>query len=140
MRLRHIFCSVVLAVVVVGCGDSRSRVVGIAHEVGVSKLRADLHALVASPAGQHHEIPQTAWPDSVRRFQPLSVQRHMTGMLIVLSRVDREQQGLLVMPDPKDDPGSGGSGVSYDRLGDSLFWCSEKIRVPFIPPGQKTNR
>ena len=133
MKLQHIFCSGLLAFVAVGCASSRSRAVSIAYDVGVSKLRADLQTLVASPDGQQHEIPQTAWPESVRRFQPLSVQRHMTGVLVVLSRADREQHGLLVMLDPKDDPGAGGSGVGYDNLGDGLFWCWEKIRTPYIP-------
>ena len=70
----------------------------------------------------------------------MSVQLHMTGVLVVLSRAERLQHGLLVMLDPKDDPGGGGSGVSYDSLGDGLFWCSEKIRTPFIPPSERTNR
>src|SRR6267378_4124159 len=99
MTLRHILCAVLLALVAVGCGGSRSRAVSIAHDVGVSKLRADLQALVASPAGHQQEIPPTAWPECVRRFQPLSVQLHMTGVLVVLSRADREQHGLLVMLD-----------------------------------------
>lgn len=140
MILRHIFCAVLVAFVAVGCGSSRSRAVSIAYEVGVPKLRADLQALVASPAGQQHEIPQTAWPDSVRRFQPMSVQLHMTGVLIVVSHADREKEGLLVMLDAKDDPGGGGSGVSYDSVGDGLFWCVEKIRTPYIPPSQRTSR
>ena len=119
-----------LAFVAVGCSSSRSRAISVAHEIGVSKLRADLQALAASPAGQQHEIPQTAWPESVRRFQPLSVQRHMNGVLMVFSRAEREQQGMLVMLDASEDPGSGGSGVSYDSLGEGLFWCVEKIRTP----------
>ena len=119
-----------LAFVAVGCGSSRSHAISIAHEICVSKLRADLQALAASPAGQQHEIPKTAWPESVRRFQPLSVQRHMNGMLIVFSHAEREQQGMLVMLDATEDPGSGGSGVSYDNLCEGLFWCVEKIRTP----------
>ena len=70
----------------------------------------------------------------------MSVRLHMTGVLVVRSRADREQHGLLVMLDPKDDPGAGGSGVSYDSLGEGLFWCAEKIRAPYIPPSQRTNR
>jgi hypothetical protein len=54
----------------------------------------------------------------------------MEGVLIVASRVGREQEGLLVMLNAKDDPGAGGSGASYDSLGDGLFWCVEKIRTP----------
>ena len=140
MTLRHIFCAVLLAFVAVGCGSSRSRAVRIAHEIGVSKLRTDLQTLVASPSGKQHEIAQAAWPESIRRFEPLSVQLHMTGVLVVFSRADREQHGLLVMLDPKDHPGAGGSGVSYDSLGEGLFWCSEKIRTPYIPPSQRTNK
>ena len=70
----------------------------------------------------------------------MSVQLHMTGVLVVLSRADREQHGLLVMLDPKDDPGAGGSGAGYDSLGEGLFWCWEKIRTPYIPPSLRTNR
>lgn len=123
-----------LLAVSVGCSSSRSRAISIARDIGVAKLRADLQALAASPAGQQHEIPQSAWPESVRRFQPLSVQRHMNGVLMVFSRAEREQEGMLVMLDASEDPGSGGSGVSYDSLGEGLFWCVEKIRTPYIPP------
>src|SRR5687767_12489499 len=114
MILRHIFCAGLLVFAAIDCRDSRSRAFSIAHIVGVSKFRADLHALAASPAGQQDEIPQTSWPESVRRFQPMSVQLHMTGVLIVLSRADREQHGLLVMLDTKDEVGAGGSGVGYE--------------------------
>jgi hypothetical protein len=89
--------------------------------------------------GREYEIPKAAWPESIKRFQPLSVQAHVSGALIVISRVDREQHGLLVMLDPKGDPGAGGSGAGYDSLGDGLFWCWEKIRRPYIPPSQRTN-
>ena len=123
----------------VACGP-RANAVRIAHEVGVSKLRDDLVALVASPEGQRHEISQNVWPESVRKLQPLAVQHHMSGVLIVLNQSRRQQAGLLVMLDSKDEPGPGGSGVDYDTLGDGLFWCSEKIRTPYIPPDQRTNR
>jgi len=125
----------------IGCSRStQSRAVNIAREVGVSKLRTDLQSLAALPEGQQHNIPQSAWPESVRRFEPLAVQLHMSGVLIVSSRAGQEQEGLLVLLDPKDDPGAGGSGPSYESLGDGLFWCVEKIRTPYIPPAQGTNR
>lgn len=139
-QLRHIFCVMLLSVLAFGCGGSRSRAVNLAHEVGISKLRSDLQAVVASPAGQNHQIPQTAWPQSVQRFRPLAVERHMRGVLIVLSKGGREQRGLLVMLDPKEDPGAGGSGVGYDSLGDGLYWCWEKYRDEYIPPNERTNR
>ena len=129
-----------LSIFAVGCDASRSRAVDVAHEVGVPKLRADLQTVVASPAGQKHEIPKTAWPSSVQRFKPLAVERHMSGVLIVLSRGGRKQEGLLVMLHAKDDPGAGGSGAGYDGLGDGLFWCWEKLRDPYIPMEQRTNR
>jgi hypothetical protein len=64
----------------------------------------------------------------------------MNGVLIVLGKAFREQRGLLVMLDPNEDPGAGGSGVGYERLGEGLYWCNETIRTPFIPPAQRTNR
>jgi hypothetical protein len=133
MPIQPIMCALLLSIFAVGCGASRSRAVDVAHEVGVSKLRADLQAVVALPAGQQHEIPKTAWPSSVQRFKPLAVERHMGGIVIVLSRGGREQEGLLVMLDAKDDPGAGGSGAGYDALGDGLFWCWEKLRAPRRP-------
>jgi hypothetical protein len=140
MPPRYIVYAMLFAFAAVGCGGSHSRAISLAHDIGVSKLRADLQALVASPAGRQHEIPKSEWPESLRRFQPLAVERHMTGVLVVLNRADREQEGLLVMLDPKDDPGAGGSGASYDALGDGLFWCWEKIRDPYIPQSQGTNK
>lgn len=119
--LRHVFCALLLALVVVGCGGARSHAIKITRDIGALKLRADLQTLVDSPAGNQHEIPQAAWPESVRRFQPLAVQLHMTGVLIVLSRAGREQEGLLVMLNPRDDPDAGGSGAGYEVLGDGLF-------------------
>lgn len=131
MPTRYALCVLLLSLLAFGCSRSpQSRAASIAREIGVTKLRTDLQALTASPAGQQHDIPQTAWPASVQRFQPLAVQLHMEGVLIVASRAGREQEGLFVMLNPKDDPGGGGSGVSYDSLGDGLFWCVEKIRVP----------
>ena len=64
----------------------------------------------------------------------------MGGVLIVVSRGGREQEGLLVMPDPNGDPGGGGSGVSYSSLGDGMFWCTEKLRASYIPIVERTNR
>jgi hypothetical protein len=37
--------------------------------------------------------------------------------------------GLLILPDAKSEAGPGGSGVSYERVGDGLFWCTEKLRM-----------
>jgi hypothetical protein len=142
MPIRHLVCVLLLSLLTAGCSRSpQSRAGSIAREVGVANLRADLQTLTASPAGQQHDIPPTAWPASVRRFHPLAVQRHMEGVLIILSRVGREQEGLVVMLDPRNDPGSGGSGVSYERLRrDGVFWCVEKIREPYIPPEERTNK
>jgi len=64
----------------------------------------------------------------------------MGGFLIVTSRVGREQEGLLIMLDSDDNPGSGGSGVSYDKIRDGVFWCVEKIRDAHVPPAQGTNK
>ena len=141
-NLFSLVCSFVLggllALTASGCGTGALRT---AKEIGVPKLRADIQALVTASAGQKgSEIPEAAWPESVRRFKPLAVQRHMDGVLIVTTRVGRHQEGLLVMLDEKEDPGSGGSGVDYDSLEDGLFWCSEKIRDAYIPPEERTNR
>lgn len=141
MQIRPVLCALILSLLAVGCSRSpQSRAASIAREVGVTKLRADLQALTVSPSGQQHDIPPTAWPASVQRFQPLAVQLHMDGVLIVASRAGRDQEGLLVMLNPKEDPGPGGSGVDYDSLGDGLFWCVEKIRARYIPLDQRTNR
>src|SRR5262245_8945598 len=139
MTFRHICCAVFVALVGFGCGGSRSRTMNIAREIGINELRLDLTLLV-SAEGSQQEIPQADWSEYVRRFRPLAVQRHMGGVLIVISRVGRQQEGLLVMLDSKDNPGSGGSGVSYDRIrSDGVFWCVEKIRDGYIPPERRTN-
>jgi hypothetical protein len=140
MQFRHVVFMFVLGALAFGCGASRSRAVDVARKVGVPTLRGDLQVVVASPAGHQHQIPQTAWPESVQRFRPLAVELHMKGVLIVLTRSGRVQEGLLVMLDPKDDPGAGGSGAGYDSVGDGLYWCWEKIRTPYISQGQRTNR
>jgi len=139
MRIRYTLLALLLSLFVAGC-SAQSRAVNTVQEIGISKLRADLVALRASAAATQHEIPEPAWPASVRRLQPLAVQRHMGGVLVVLSRGGREQEGLLVMPNPKDDPGGGGSGVSYSSLGDGMYWCIEKLRAPYIAPDERTNR
>ena len=139
MPARHTFCAVLVVLFGVGCGSARSRAIATAREIGINELRNDL-ILTVSVEGKQREIPQTAWPDSVRRFHPLAIQRHMGGVLIVTSRVGREQEGLLVMLDSKDNPGSGGSGVNYDRIRDGVFWCVEKVRDAYIPPEQRTNQ
>jgi len=139
MTIRCIFCVVFVAFVGFGCDSPRSRAIGLVREIGISELRNDL-ILAVSVEGKRHEIPRATWPESVRRFQPMSVQRHMGGILIVTSHVGREQEGLLIMLDSKDDPGSGGNGVSYDRIRDGVFWCVEKIRDSYISPEQRTNK
>lgn len=139
ISVHYIFPVVLIALVCLGCGSGRSRAISVVREIGINELRNDLILTVSGTKGQH-EIPQSSWPESVRRFQPLSVQKHMGGVLIVINRVGREQEGLLVMLDPNDDPGSGGSGVSYDRLrGDGVFWCVETVRNRYVPPAQRTN-
>jgi hypothetical protein len=136
MSHRHILCAVLVALIGFGCGSSRSRAISLAHEAGINELRNDLIAAVSGGEKQH-ELPQATWPESVQRFQPLSVQRHTGGILIVIIQADREQEGLLIMLDPKDDPGSGGSGVSYERIrSEGVFWCVEKVRAPWR---QRTN-
>ncbi|HAV63828.1 MAG TPA: hypothetical protein DCY13_15865 [Verrucomicrobiales bacterium] len=140
MHFPSIFFGAVLAVVAIGCGGPRSNAVDLVQDIGVSEIRADLQTLVASPAGRQHEIPPTAWPESIRRLQPVSVHLHMTGVLMVFSRTEREQHGLLFMLNSADDPGAGGSGVVYENLGDGLFWCTEKLRSAYLPPGQRRNR
>ena len=138
MTLRPIFYAMLVALIGFGCGNSRSRAIGIVREIGFNELRLDLTLTVSDRSA--HEIPQTEWSEYVRRFHPVAVQRHMGGVLIVISRVGREQEGLLVMLNREDDPGSGGSGASYDKIRDGLFWCVETIRDPYIPLEQRTNR
>ena len=140
MRFRHITCALLLGVLAIGCESRQSRALSIARDGGLPDLRADLQALVAASVNEQSDIPSNTWPASVQRFQPINVQRHMGGVLIVATRVGRNQEGLLVMLDPKDDPGIGGSGVSYQSHGDGLFWCNEKIRQQYIPPEQRPNR
>jgi hypothetical protein len=141
MKGRYILCAMLAAAVGFGCRNSRSRATSIAHEVSINALRADLILLTTGTAGgKQHGIPETEWPSSVQRFRPLAVQRHMGGVLIVTTRVDRKQEGLLVMLDPDADPGSGGSGVTYDNVGHGLFWCVEKIRDENILSQQRTNK
>ena len=139
MKIRHSLSIVLLCVLLLGC-DGSSSALRTAQEIGVPRLRHDLQALVASPAGQQHDIPQPAWPESVSKFRPLAVQLHMNGVLIVLGKALKEQQGLLVMLNPNEDPGAGGSGVDYESLGEGLYWCRETIRAAFIPPAQRTNK
>lgn len=139
MIIRWVLCFSFLALIGIGCGR-HSQALALVREIGVNELRIDLIDTV-SAAGNVAEIPQSAWPESVRRFQPLAVERHMGGVLIVMSRSGRKQEGLLVMLDSEDDPGSGGSGVTYDRIrSDGVFWCIEKIRAEYIPPEQRTNK
>lgn len=139
MQIRASLFALLLGIFVIGCSRSpKSGAVVVAREVGVSKLREDLKALAASPAGQQYEIAQSAWPDSVRRFRPMAVHPHGEGVFIVLSPAgrEREQEGLLVMLDPQNDPGGGGSGVRYESLGNGLYWCLEKVRVRAPRPNE----
>jgi hypothetical protein len=139
MIVRFVLCLSLLALVGLGCGR-HSHALSLVREIGINELRNDLIVTV-SANGTLAEIPQSAWPDSVKRFQPLAVERHMGGVLIVTSRSGRKQEGLLVMLDSEDDPGGGGSGVIYDKIrSDGVFWCIEKIRVEYIPPEQQTNK
>src|ERR1043165_8342704 len=139
MNWHYVVSIVFTAALLAGCSGPSSAL-GTAHEVGVSKLRQDLQRLAKSQAGQQHNIPQSAWPDSVLRFHPQAVQLHMNGILIVLGRAAKQQRGLLVMLEPNEDPGTGGSGVGYESLGEGLYWCNETIRAPFVPPTQRTNK
>jgi hypothetical protein len=139
MNWHYVVSIVFAAALLAGCSGPSSAL-GTAHEIGVSKLRQDLQGLAKSPAGQQHDIPQSAWPDSVRRFHPQAVQLHMNGILIVLGKAAKEQRGLLVMLEPNEDPGAGGSGVDYESLGEGLYWCNETIRAAFVPPAQRTNK
>ena len=107
--------------------DSRK----ILAEVGVVRLREDLQRTTAVPEAQSHEVPRSIWPESVKRFSPVALQHHGEGVLLVLARSGRSQEGLLVMIDPKADPGTGGSGVGYKPLGEGIFWCWEKMRIPY---------
>lgn len=139
MTVRWILCLPFLVFIGLGCGR-HSHALSLVREIGINELRNDL-IVTASAAGNVSDIPQSAWPDSVRRFKPLAVGRHMGGVLIVTSRSGREQEGLLVMLDSEDDPGTGGSGASYDRIrSDGVFWCIEKIRDEYIPLDQRTNK
>jgi hypothetical protein len=134
MAHRLAIFALLLSLAVSGCGGDRSNALSTAHAVGLPQLRTELQALAASLAGQKSAIPPSAWPKSVQRFKPVAVQLHLSGVLIVLGQSGRVQQSLLVVSDPKDDPGDGGSGVSYERLGDGLYWCVEQIRMPAHPP------
>lgn len=139
MQIRASLYALLLGTLVIGCGRSpQSDAVGVAREVGISKLRADLKTLAVSPAGQQYDIAQSAWSDSVRRFRPMAVHLHGEGVFIVLSPAgrEREQEGLLVMLDPQNDPGGGGSGVRYENLGNGLYWCWEKVRVRAPRPSE----
>jgi hypothetical protein len=69
----------------------------------------------------------------------MAVQHHGDGILLVLSKFMRKQEGFLIMLDPNADPGIGGSGVSYQSLGDGFFWCFEKIRTRPISTDQQVN-
>ena len=51
MPRRYVFCILLLTILVAGCGTSRSRAVSVVYEVGVSKLRGELQALLASSQG-----------------------------------------------------------------------------------------
>lgn len=106
-----------------------------ADETGIPKLRSDLKSIGETTTNQN-QIPSAVWPESIRRFNPISLEYHMGGIVIVLKRSGKDQEGLLVMLDPNEDPGGGGSGASYDRLGEGLFWCSEKVRTPFRAPNR----
>src|SRR5262245_2105984 len=103
MTLRQTSCMVLVALIGFGCGGYRSRTMKLAREIGINELRLDLTLLV-SAEGAQQEIPEASWSEYVRRFRPLAVQRHMGGVLIVVSRVGRQQEGLLVMLDSKGDP------------------------------------
>ena len=99
MNFRRLLAFAIVSGLLMGCGGS-SGDLRTAHEVGVPKLRQDLRTLAQSPAGQQHEIPQPAWPESVRRFRPKAVELHMNRVLIVRGKAFNKQWGLLVMLDP----------------------------------------
>ncbi|MBA4146862.1 MAG: hypothetical protein H0X66_02020 [Verrucomicrobia bacterium] len=129
MRFLYILFIFSIAALLLGCNNASS-VLSKAREAGIPSLRKDLEKLATSNESASHDIPQASWPASVRRMKPIAVEHHNEGLLLVYKKSERNQEGLLVMLDVNKDPGSGGSGVSYESLRDGLFWCREKIRTP----------
>jgi len=139
MGSKPILFPLFLGLLFIGCGHPlQNNANSVAREIGIPKLRADLKVAVEAAAEQH-SISSTAWPESIRRFNPIGLEHHMNGIVIVLKRSGKEQEGLLVLFDPKGAPGAGGSGASYEALGEGLFWCFEKFRTPFIRSNLGTN-
>lgn len=126
----RILIASLLCALIAGCG--RFGALTLANQIGIEKLRADLTALNSTPEGRAALVPETLWPDSVKRFHPTAL-RHQGefGILILLSQSAEREEGLYIPFDTAFEPGEGGSGEGYEQLAPGLFWCDVKIRHMF---------
>ena len=88
--------------------------------VGRDKLVREARGLIQIAKDAHiqtNTIPKSLWPSVFHSFEPVEVQYHMFGILIVTEKVKVDDLGVYVIVENRGDPPEGGSGVSYHKIG-----------------------
>ncbi len=121
-----------------GCSNP----IEIISEIGDRQLRDDAIAVLNEfnklENSGNYLIPETLWPNSIRKFRPVALRPYMFGLFVVQKESSRYQKGIYIITQAEkvnEHPG-GGSGVSYERLTKGIFWTEIKVRSPApVNPG-----
>src|SRR5215217_2008532 len=99
--------------------------------VGAQKLTALSTALATSNV--KGELPVEKWPQNFAQHGVLQVKPYFDGLQVILERRGKFERGVFVAGSQNQTP-EDGSGITFVRLTNGIYWFEQKNRVQYIPP------
>ncbi len=105
-------------------------------KIGAVSLKAEVIKLQTNAIFKG-EYPRNTWSPALSTNGAIQVKPYFSGVQIVLQRSGRTQRGVYVVLDSTspDD----GSGISFEKLEEGIYWFEQKMRARIPKQGPVTN-
>jgi hypothetical protein len=79
-------------------------------------------------------LPKEMWHEKFADHGVIEVKQYFNGAQVVLEKSDRDERGVYITTDKSQAP-ENGSGVTFERVSDGIYWFEQRNSDEYIPPG-----
>jgi hypothetical protein len=96
-------------------------------KIGAGNLISDSEAMIEKHP-EFRVIPESLWPDSIKRLHPKEVRPFQRGVLIQKNYSKNHEAGVYIIIESPEIPAQSGSGDGFTKIHDRIYWADIKIR------------
>jgi hypothetical protein len=125
-RRRALLFCLGFAPLLAGCKSERERTEEVLATADTAQLRKDAallyKELFAGAGAGFTTIPESRWPRSFRKFQPLRVGAYRDGFTLVKETRAQSEAGLYIIPLHMEHAPAPSPRAKYQPLREGIYW------------------